>query len=246
MRTGSTAATAASEVLMCWRRVIGLTGKELRELRWMAVLFVILAMAVVTAGVTVRYAASFSPAAALLDLLGVATLFALLLAERQGADVGRATRRHLLSFPLQPLEVIAGKALAFLLAQLLLVTLGITTYAVTAHLFAASSVVIPTLLLSAGRILLLTLACWALELAVACWPQVGLVTVLTLLSAYGLGLALLPFMRTMFNGLHLLFFWVDDTPLLGPSLAAALLIWSGLVLRRGRSQHGRWRTDRKD
>ena len=214
---------------MCWRRLIALTGKELRELRWMAVVFTLLAMAAVTAGVAVLRATSFAPAAAPLDLLGVAALFALLLAERQGADVSTATRRHLLSFPLQPLEVIGGKALAFLLAQVSLVMLGIAGYAVTAHLLTMTTPVTVTLFTTAGRILLISLACWALELAVACWPRIGLAAVLTLVAAYALGLALLPFLRARFNILHLLFLGVDETPLLGPSLAAGFLIWFGMM-----------------
>jgi hypothetical protein len=212
-----------------WHRLLAFTGKELRELRSMAVCFALLGMAATATGVALRHATFFRPTAALLDLLVVAALFALLLAERQGADIGKATRRHLLSFPLQPLEVISGKMIAFLLAQALLIVLGTGAYAISAYLFTTLSLEMSTLLITACRILLLATVCWALELAVASWPRTGLAIVLAIALVYALGLVLLPVLRTMFNLFHLALLWVDGRSLLGPGIVAGILIWAGIM-----------------
>ena len=215
--------------MICWRRVAACTGKELRELRLMTAVFALLGAAAVTCGIALRQATFFTPSAALLDLLVVAALHAGLLAERQGADVGKATRRHLLSFPLQPLEVVAGKGFAFLLAQVTLVLVGIAAYAGAARFLTDIRPEPAGLAFAACRILLFSIPCWSTELAVVSWPRVGPATVLSLIAAYALGLVLLPPLRGMFNIAHLLLLWIDDLPLLGPGLAAALLAWAGIM-----------------
>jgi hypothetical protein len=82
---------------------------------------------------------------------------------------------------------------------------------------------------AACRVFIFSIVCWSLELAVVSWPRVGLAIVLSLVAVYALSLVFLPSFRGFFNVADLVLPWIDDLPLLGPGLAAALLAWVGVM-----------------
>jgi hypothetical protein len=215
---------------MSWRRLWALAAKELRETVWMATSFTLVGCLLPAIGMWLRIGSPLRPTTASLDLLAVAIVFGLLLAERQAADLGTGTRRHLLSFPLQPLEVVTAKGLAFLIWAIPLVLVGTIALAQAAAVLAPPGPGAGSLAAAGWRIVLLGFTGWSFALATISWPRIGLAAALTCIAAYALGVAFIPTLRQLFNVGHLALLWMDEIALAGAAIAALFLSWCGLVL----------------
>lgn len=212
------------------RRVSALIGKELRSIKWLVVIFSLLAAELMISSAYVNPSSEEGSKMPIAVFAGVLALASLFLAERQGGDIGNATKKHLATFPLRPGEIVTGKLLAFLLALVPLTLLGWFGY-VGAAAFRPSQTVSPLeLALAFPRVVAFAVVFWALEFFVSAWPGVGHVTVIGGLVSYASSLFFFPVMRNSFNIIFLIFPNESQIRIAGPFSVALLLVILGLTL----------------
>ena len=214
---------------MSLRRVGAWAGKELGELRWLAALFAAASGALVTGGALLRPASAPAEVAPVSALVGVMVVLALVLGERQSLDVRSGTFRHLMTLPLAPGEIVAGKVLAFLAAATAPAVVGAAARGVVARRVGGAGSGLSATASAAGRVILLALVVWSLELAADSWPRVGLAAVLGVVAAYAGALGLAPGLWKVANLLRLVPLQGGDVRLLGAVGAALVLVGFGLT-----------------
>jgi hypothetical protein len=219
---------------MTRRRVAALVEKELRELRWMLLVLVPLTFwpllqPLLQQQWTARMGFAQQTPRDVITAGVYLSIAALVVANRQGAELGSGTRRHLLTFPVRPWQVLTAKVLALVVT---LVPVMLAAFVVCGLYGPADPQPWATAnAVATGVLAALTLAIvfWSFELLSSAWPRTGAWFGLAVIGWYVVALLVLPWVRHYLNIFNLLFLDRPLVVLVGGTLTALAASFAALA-----------------